>query len=99
MRRNKDKEAVYIDGTLFYVPPEVKRYIDEYIQTNKNLLDKNWSLEQQLERIKPIVEDKKLKPALSRNCSGCKYVVKSSWNGEPLKCCRDSVCEDYTPKE
>lgn len=29
MRRNKGKEAVYIDDTLFYVPPEVKRYIDE----------------------------------------------------------------------
>lgn len=97
MRLNK--EVVYIGDRMFYVPPEVKRYIDEQIQTITNLSDKKWSLEQQLERIKPIVEDKKLKPALSQNCSGCKYVVKSSWNGEPLKCCRDSVCEDYTPKE
>lgn len=99
MRRNKDKEVVYIGDRMFYVPPEVKRHIDEREQMISTLEHAKWKLEGELNAIKPIVEDKRVKPAISENCSECKYVVKSPWNDGPLMCCKDSVCEDYTPKE
>lgn len=56
----------------------------------------NMKLREELDRIKPVLECEKLTPAVSRKCRDCKYVVKSSWNGDILGCCKDSVCESFS---
>lgn len=80
--------SVNINGEYITVPLAVANRIQELSHENSNL--KN-----ELESIKPIIANKDLKPAISRDCSMCKFVVKSTWNGAILGCRRDIVCEDF----
>lgn len=83
--------SVNINGEYITVPLAVANRIQELSHENSNL--KN-----ELESIKPIIANKDLKPAISRDCINCKFVVKSRWNGEILGCRKDIVCEDFVPK-
>lgn len=97
--KNKNKIALYIDSTPYYVDREVLDYVDDLrIKLIAVKQDKERII-QELVSIKPIVEDKRLKPLISQNCSRCKYAVRSTWNEQILKCCKDCVCEDFSPKE
>lgn len=46
-----------------------------------------------LEPFKPILENPKLKPAITPFCELCDYRVMSGSN--VVGCCKDSVCDDY----
>lgn len=89
----------YICGVTFRVPKDalfriedLKRVLDKYEYECK-------VLENKLKEIEPIVESKKLKPAISTNCLDCKFCIRSRHGGDILGCCHDNVCDDYDPKE
>lgn len=83
--------SVDINGEHITVPLAVANRIQELSYENSNLKD-------ELESIKPIIANKDLKPAISRDCINCKFVVKSTWDGAILGCRKDIVCEDFMPK-
>lgn len=49
----------------------------------------------ELDAIKPVLENGKIKPAVSGHCRECVYCVHSDWDGSVLGCCKDVVCEDF----
>lgn len=85
-------EAFEVDGHVF-------NYVLELKQEISSLKHTKIELERELKAIKPIVERKEYKPAVSEDCFNCIYVVKSSFNGDILGCRKDNVCEDYKPEE
>ena len=90
--------SVNINGEYITVPLAVANRIQELSHENSNLKHKISNLKYELESIKPIIATKDLKPAISRDCINCKFVVKSPWNGAILGCRKDIVCEDFVPK-
>lgn len=70
---------------------------EELWTENFDLKFKNDCLNEELESIKPIVENPKLKPVVSYQCNTCKYCVKSR-NRDVLGCNKDVVCEGFTTK-
>ena len=52
-----------------------------------------------LNAIKPIVEHKDYRPALSRDCCNCKFVVRSHWDGDIIGCRKENVCNDFKSVE
>lgn len=85
-------EKFEVDGRVF-------NYVTELKEEIRDLKHKESELEGELKAIKPIVERKDYKPAVSEDCYNCMYVVKSPWNGNILGCRKDNVCEDYKPEE
>ena len=85
-------EKFEVDGHVF-------NYIVELKQEISNLKRTKIELERELKAIKPIVERKEYKPAISEDCYNCIYVVKSPFNNNILGCRKDNVCEDYKPEE
>lgn len=89
--------SVYIpaEAGLYYVPKCVQEYIS-FLE--KALIDKSNELSKaktELEIIKPVLEACTLKPAVSKECGGCKYCVRSPWNSDILGCNKDLVCGDF----
>ena len=73
-------------------------YEKKYFELNEKYCDlqiKNKNLSEELKRIKPVVESKDYKPALSKDCGDCKFCVRSSWNGCIIGCRKDNVCADF----
>lgn len=98
-RKNDLNEAmtnVVYDPVYGLISEKVFREIDILRHELHDMERKNAMLRQELDRIKPVLECEKLTPAVSRKCRECKYVVKSSWNGDILGCCKDSVCESFS---
>lgn len=90
--RDSYTEPVFINGKIYEVNEAVYNYI--------TALEKDlYKVKGELEIIKPILENKDLKPAISKDCQDCKYAVKSRWNGDPLGCRKDNLCPDFTPME
>lgn len=87
---NKSKFTynVSIEGADHQVSFDVYRYANL-------LIAKIHDLKNELNEIKPIVEDKKLKPAISKDCAYCKFVVRSRSDNSVIGCCKDNVCEDF----
>lgn len=83
----------------FEVNGHVFNYVTELEQEIRDLKYKNSELEKELKAIKPVVERKEYKPAISEDCYNCIYVVKSPFNNNILGCRKGSVCEDYKPEE
>lgn len=53
-------------------------------------------LEEELAKIKPVVETSGFKPAVSDKCEHCKYAYFSDYKpNELLGCCKDAVCPDF----
>lgn len=100
LRREKEaKKPILIDSEITYVDSSVADYIDVLSRERNELLVMNNRLSHELDKITPVVESKDYKPALSKDCGTCKYVVKSTHDGNILGCCKDNVCDDYSPKE
>ena len=83
----------------FEVDSRVFNHVVELEQEIRDLKYKNGELEKELNAIKPVVERKEYKPAISEDCYKCIYVVKSPFNSNILGCRKDNVCEDYKPEE
>ena len=105
MFKNKSRfnRTLYIgnDGNYekFEVNGHVFNYVTELEQEIRDLKYKNSELEKELKAIKPVVERKEYKPAISEDCYNCIYVVKSPFNSNILGCRKDNVCTDYKPEE
>lgn len=54
-------------------------------------------LEHELEALRPIVESPHYKPAMSKDCADCKFVVVNRWNSRIVGCRKDNLCEDFVP--
>ena len=85
-------ETFEVDSRVFNYVVELKREI-------RDLKHTRIELEKELKAIKPIVERKEYKPAISQDCYNCVYVVKSPFNNNILGCRKDNVCENYKPEE
>ena len=83
----------------FEVNEHVFNYVTELEQEIRDLKYKNSELEKELKAIKPVVERKEYKPAISEDCYNCIYVVKSPFNNNILGYKKGSVSEDYKPEE
>lgn len=96
----KEKIQFHIpDGDDVFLEKSVVKYIEKLERDLDNAKHNARMAKNELECIKPIVESKKLKPAVSKSCENCRYVVTSRWDGEVLGCRKDCVCEDFSPKE
>ena len=80
-------------------PIETIDYKEKYFEIDKKYRDlqfENSKLKAELKRIKPIVESKDYKPAISKDCGDCKFCVRSPWNNDIIIGCRkDNVCADF----
>lgn len=88
----KNKKEVTIDGSSYEIDDAVYYYI-------KGLKDEIDYKNKELKEIKPIVESCDYKPAMSRDCVDCKYVIRSTWDGSPVACRKDNLCLDFARKE
>ena len=96
--KRKETATILIGTTWYKVPKEVSDRIDDLEKQRDQLKKDVNELVTQLKLIKPVLESKELKPALSNRCKKCKYSVKSRYNGEVLGCIHDAVCSDYSDK-
>lgn len=77
---------------------ETPDYKALYLEANKRIHDLQYevgTLRGELEAIKPVIETKKLKPAVSEYCGMCVYAQRSRWDGSIIGCCKDVVCSDF----
>lgn len=77
-------------------------YKEKYFEINEKYQDlqfENLNLKAELKCIKPIVESKDYKPALSKDCGDCKFCVRSPWNNDIIGCRKDNVCADFETME
>lgn len=84
--------SVMIYGEIHKVDRETYNYIDK-------LRYENARLENELNAIKPILEKNKYDPPRSKDCSDCRYVVKSPWDKAPIGCRKNMVCESFEKEE
>lgn len=78
----------------------VYNYISNLRTENRDLKRENEKLNYELKYIKPIVENKELKPAISKNCEDCIYCIKSPfYRKDILGCIKDNVCDDFKKGE
>lgn len=73
-------------------------YKEKYFEIDEKYRDlqfENSNLKAELKRIKPIVESKDYKPAISKDCDDCKFCVRSPWNNDIIGCRKDNVCADF----
>lgn len=100
MRKKKIKDIVRtLDGVVCEMDRNTSLYIDNLEEMVFYLNIEKERLELELKEIKPVVEDKRLEPALSKYCGDCKYSVRTTWDNEVIGCRRSAVCDDFTPKE
>lgn len=99
----KKKHNVYTvtreNGEIGILNREGWLYIKELESKIEKLTDEKRKLEWELDAIKPVIETKQLKPAVSSTCKTCRFCVKSRWNGDIIGCCKDVVCNDFRPEE
>lgn len=92
--------SVYIDGIKFDVENLMLVTMIERLKVDNRDLKHNMAkMTNEVKAIKPILDHKDFKPAVSRECADCKLVVKSPWNNEVLGCRKDNLCDDFSPKE
>jgi hypothetical protein len=87
------------DGVVMIMDKETYKYLQGLEREKEDLEKKSCKLQNELDTIKPVLEDGNLKPAVSKSCRGCRFVVRSRWNGDILGCCKDNLCDDYQPEE
>ena len=77
-------------------------YKEKYFEIDEKYQDlqfENLNLKAELKCIKPIVESKDYKPALSKDCGDCKFCVRSPWNNDIIGCRKDNVGADFETME
>lgn len=96
---NKKKiYPVYIDSIKFDVENlMLVNMIERLKNDNLELKRKMAIMTEELKEIKPIIEHKDFKPALSKECADCRFVIMHPWNHEVLGCRKDNLCEDFKP--
>lgn len=104
IREEEPMEWINIGNKAAYVNCDIANYVKslekscENLRSDINRLSAELSkTKNELDFVKPIVTSKNYKPAISRDCGGCKYVVKSSYSRDIIGCRRDIVCCDYEP--
>lgn len=98
----KKKENTYyipIENGVLSVDKATYDYIMKLRQEATDAKHEKIKVEAELSVIKPIIESKQYEPAISSDCDLCKFVVRSVWNNDIIGCRKNSVCEDYAPKE
>lgn len=90
---------IMIDGKGFYVEPDLYDAINELRDKYREAIHDKGYAEKELEAIKPIFEEGKLKPAVTRNCGVCRFVVRSVFSQDIIGCRKDAVCEDFCKQE
>lgn len=95
----KNTYPVFLYGEIYRVEPEVGKLIDKLRDELRDTKHELTVMECELKRIKPIIEHKDFKPAVSKDCADCQFVVKSPWDHEVLGCRKDNLCEDFRKKE
>ena len=91
-KNKKSNDVIVIEGERYYVDQEVYDYIDE-------LRLENTELKNELNEIKPVLSTAHYDPPVSKDCAECVYVVKSIWDGTPIGCRKNLLCESFKRKE
>ena len=78
---------------------DLTRKLNELRRENLELKLENKDLKRELKAIKPVLANPQLKPAVSKDCHECRYVVKSKHDGSVLGCRKDAVCSDFVANE
>ena len=94
-KKDTDMDVVIIDNLLIYCDENIARHVRKIEAENNMLNMKVEELEHELNIIKPVLENKELRDAVSVDCDACKYVVRSRWDGRVLKCRKGVVCKDF----
>lgn len=97
-RKQKDLEhitMVCIGDGFYTCNVKVAEYIRNLEMKSKDLQEKLQAVETELKSIKPALEFKDLKPAVSKSCQDCMYAVFSNWDHAILGCRKDAICEDF----
>ena len=84
---------------LYPVDIEVRNYVWALLDYIHDIRFEKHQLEAELKAIKPILENKDYKPAITKDCGDCRYVVRSKYSGDIIGCRKDIVCEDFKEKE
>lgn len=95
MRKNISKYFAY-NGETYLMDDKSREYLFYIEKKLRDVEYENSNLKKELDAIKPVLENKNYKPAMSKECDKCKYCVRSSWNGEIIGCRKDNVCKDFT---
>lgn len=77
---------------------EYRNMRDEYYDIKSDLDEckrENAEMKHKIEIDWPVISNPLLEPAISRQCRNCKYAVKSGWDNDVLKCCKNSICMDF----
>ena len=77
---------------------EYRNMRDKYYDIKSDLYEckrENAEMINKIEIDWPVISNPLLEPAISEQCKNCKYVIKSSWDGAVLKCCKNSVCMNF----
>lgn len=66
----------------------------KYMMMVQTLREEKRALLERLKTFEPVLNEPKLKPAITPFCELCDYRVMSGSN--VVGCCKDSVCDDFT---
>ena len=78
---------------------EVFEYIHKLRREINDLKFDISKLNSELNCLKPVLADAKIAPPVSKECTNCIYSVRSRWDGHVIGCRKESVCDDFKPKE
>lgn len=100
-KTNKDNDIynyVFIDGTKALCDEVTFKYVNSLIGQKEMYRKRARDLELELKAIKPVVESKSYRPAISKDCGECKYVLRSTYNADIIGCRIENVCEKFERK-
>ena len=95
----KDRFVLFSEGKVLDVNEDAYNYLMELKDRLEKLEYENKKLVNELGAIKPVLATEGMKPAVHISCGGCRFVVRSKWNGDIIGCNKDCVCRDFYPKE
>lgn len=93
------KHYSHVLDKTYLANDEAFKVIEELQDMVSLLQYDNNKLTRELDDLKPLVEDKDLKPVVSTQCERCKYGVINPFTKETLYCCKDAVCNGFEKKE
>lgn len=113
-KKSKTEEVdlyhITTDNEILEMNKAVFIHINELNKEKLALEKEKLALEKELNAIKPILEDPRLEPAVSKTCDECRFAVYgdrylvNDWNGglnvtkQLLGCRKHGLCEDFKPR-
>ena len=108
-KRNNKTKLVHFTlwgtGTDELISEDLYRYINKLtddissLKTENNYLTSKYlHAKSELDSIKHMVERKDYAPAISRDCEDCKFALLSVWDGTPIGCRKNCLCDDFKKK-